>query len=141
MAAPGGYDRSYRMCFSGCKNKSLVCSERRSTMSLRTELRNRLLERIFRDPRRPKASQKGGKGFAWSVLVLDSTTLRIVQSCFHKYELTTEHIAHVDSLDDKNRPPTAMHAIYFLSPVIVLIRMLQITFRIIYIWKCFCCRM
>ena len=51
------------------------------------------------------------------MLVLDSTTLRIVQSCFHTYELTAENIARVDCVDDAKRVPTDMHAIYFLAPV------------------------
>ena len=54
-------------------------------MSLKQQVRDWLLKKVFRDPGRPKAKRAlaaGSNPFAWSVLVLDSTTLRIVQSCF-----------------------------------------------------------
>ena len=59
-------------------------------MSLKQEVRDWLLKKVFRDKGRPKAKKAvaaGSNPFVWSILVLDSTTLRIVQSCFQGYEL------------------------------------------------------
>jgi hypothetical protein len=55
--------------------------------------------------------------FAWSVLVVNSGSLKILQSCMHTHELTAENVASVDLLEDRKRPPTPLHAIYFLMPV------------------------
>ena len=89
-------------------------------MSLKQQVRDWLLKKVFRDPGRPKAKRAPAAGsnlFAWSVLVLDATTLRIVQSCFQGYELTAENVARIDGAADDKRIPTALHAIYFLAPV------------------------
>ena len=89
-------------------------------MSLKQQVRDWLLKKVFRDPGRPKSKRAlaaGSNPFAWSVLVLDATTLRIVQSCFQGYELTAENVARIDSAADDKRIPTALHAIYFLAPV------------------------
>ena len=65
-------------------------------MSLKQEVRDWLLKKIFRDKGRPKAKKAvaaGSNPFLWSVLVLDSTTLRIVQSCFQRYELGLKELS------------------------------------------------
>ena len=64
-------------------------------MSLKQEVRDWLLKKVFRDKGRPKAKKAvaaGSNPFVWSVLVLDSTTLRIVQSCFQGYELGVKEV-------------------------------------------------
>jgi hypothetical protein len=33
------------------------------------------------------------------------------------YDLTAENVAAIDLLEDRKRPPTPLHAIYFLLPV------------------------
>ena len=35
----------------------------------------------------------------------------------HMYDLTAENVAVIDLLEDRKRPPTPLHAIYFLLPV------------------------
>ena len=103
-----------------CKSNILDTQQKSPKMSLKQQVRDWLLRKVFRDPGRPKAKKAlaaGSNPFAWSVLVLDSTTLRIVQSCFQGYELTAENVARIDSVADDKRIPTALHAIYFLAPV------------------------
>ena len=66
-------------------NEHLGQKTKTPKMSLKQQVRDWLLKKVFRDPGRPKAKRAlaaGSNPFAWSVLVLDSTTLRIVQSCF-----------------------------------------------------------
>ena len=84
-------------------------------MPLRKFLREALTSEIFRDEsRRPRRVSR----FAWSVLVLDAVTMRIVRAAFDtNFDLTRENIARVDRLDDDLRVPINMHAIYFVSPV------------------------
>ena len=57
------------------------------------------------------------QAFAWSVLVVNPGSLKILQSCLAPHELTAENIASVDLLEDRKRPLTPLHAIYFLMPV------------------------
>ena len=87
--------------------------------SLKTLVKKTLISEVFRDRRRPKhPNPKGEHQFAWAVLVVNSSTLRIVQSCLQTHELTAENIARIDLIEETNkRPPTNLHAIYFLSPV------------------------
>ena len=99
--------------------------------SLKLLLKETLLREIFRDPRRPRkqnassfiVNQTGNidgsseSPFAWAVLVVDTSTLGILQSCFQTHELTSENIACIEMLHNSKRSPTPLHAIYFLSVV------------------------
>ena len=103
--------------------------------SLKLLLKETLLREIFRDPRRPRkqnsSSFPDGKNedihgstespFAWAILVLDPSTLRILQSCFQTHELTSENIACIEMLHNNKRSPIPLHAIYFLSVVMYII--------------------
>ena len=103
--------------------------------SLKLVLKETLLEKVFRDPLRPrkqnsssfndrnKRSVNGSpldSPFAWAVLVLDASTLKILQSCFQTHELTAENIACIEMLHNYKRAPIPLHAIYFLSVVTIL---------------------
>ena len=100
--------------------------------SLKLLLKETLLREIFRDPRRPRKQNSSSfidndktevfagsseSPFAWAILVVDSSTLRILQSCFQTHELTSENIACIEMLHNNKRSPTPLHAIYFLSVV------------------------
>ena len=99
--------------------------------SLKLLLKETLLREIFRDPRRPRKQNASSfidpkhedidgsseSPFAWAVLVLDSATLKILQSCFQTHELTSENIACIEMLHNSKRSPIPLHAIYFLSVV------------------------
>ena len=100
--------------------------------SLKLLLKETLLREIFRDPRRPRKQNSSSfidnnptgvfdgsseSPFAWAILVVDSSTLRILQSCFQTHELTSENIACIEMLHNTKRSPTPLHAIYFLSVV------------------------
>ena len=112
--------------------------------SLKLLLKETLLREIFRDPRRPRKQNSSSfidndktevfdgsseSPFAWAILVVDSSTLRILQSCFQTHELTSENIACIEMLHNNKRSPTPLHAIYFLSVVrhiIIILRILNI---------------
>ena len=105
--------------------------------SLKLLLKHTLLREIFRDPRRPRKldnsssfiennQNNGDDGinnkstespFAWAVLVVDTSTLGILQSCFQTHEITSENIACIEMFDSNKRSPIPLHAIYFLSVV------------------------
>ena len=100
--------------------------------SLKLLLKETLLREIFRDPRRPRKQNSSSfhdrnksevfdgssdSPFAWAILVVDCSTLRILQSCFQTHELTSENIACIEMLHNNKRSPTPLHAIYFLSVV------------------------
>ena len=100
--------------------------------SLKLLLKETLLREIFRDPRRPRKQKSSSffdstktevfdgssdSPFAWAILVVDCSTLRILQSCFQTHELTSENIACIEMLHNNKRSPTPLHAIYFLSVV------------------------
>jgi hypothetical protein len=94
--------------------------------SLKTLLKETLLREIFRNPSRPREERpatavddrpRTDTRFAWAVLVVDQVSLRILQSCMQTHEITWENIACIEMLDEAKRPPTNLHAIYFLSPV------------------------
>ena len=104
--------------------------------SLKLVLKETLLEKVFRDPLRPRKQNSssfndGNKRppdngsssdspFAWAVLVLDASTLKILQSCFQTHELTAENIACIEMVHNYKRAPIPLHAIYFLSVVTIL---------------------
>ena len=112
--------------------------------SLKLLLKETLLREIFRDPRRPRKQNSSSfidndktevfdgsseSPFAWAILVVDSSTLRILQSCFQTHELTSENIACIEMLHNNKRSPTPLHAIYFLSVVrhiIIILKILNI---------------
>ena len=100
--------------------------------SLKLLLKETLIREIFRDPRRPRKQNSSSfidhetdsaneladdSPFAWAVLVVDSSTLQILQSCFQTHELTSENIACIEMLHNNKRSPIPLHAIYFLSVV------------------------
>ena len=102
--------------------------------SLKLVLKETLLEKVFRDPlrprkqksssfndrnKRPPANGSSDSPFAWAVLVLDASTLKILQSCFQTHELTAENIACIEMLHNYKRAPIPLHAIYFLSVVTI----------------------
>ena len=83
--------------------------------SLKTLLKEKLLREIFRGTHRPKCLQSGK--FVWSVLVVNSAAMKILESCFQTHELTAEKIATIELMENGNRPHIDLHAIYFLTPV------------------------
>ena len=110
-------------------------SVKKKMKSLKLVLKETLLEKVFRDPLRPRKqnslsfnvrNKKPLNGsppdspFAWAVLVLDASTLKILQSCFQTHELTAENIACIEMLHNYKRAPIPLHAIYFLSVVTIL---------------------
>ena len=78
-------------------------------------MKKTLLRKIFRNESRPR--KPNGQDFQWAVLVVDETSMKILQSCMQTYELTAENIASFEMIESKGRIPTNMHAIYFLTPV------------------------
>ena len=119
--------------------------------SLKLLLKETLLREIFRDPRRPRKQNSSSfidndktevfdgsseSPFAWAILVVDSSTLRILQSCFQTHELTSENIACIEMLHNNKRSPTPLHAIYFLSVVrhiIIILKILNIESKSIFL--------
>ena len=119
--------------------------------SLKLLLKETLLREIFRDPRRPRKQNSSSfidndktevfdgsseSPFAWAILVVDSSTLRILQSCFQTHELTSENIACIEMLHNNKRSPTPLHAIYFLSVVrhiIIILKILNIESKSVFL--------
>ena len=82
--------------------------------SLKDLMKKTLLFEIFRNKSRPK---KENGQFEWAILVVDETSMKILQSCMQTHELTAENVASFEMIESKERIPTNMHAIYFLTPV------------------------
>ena len=77
-------------------------------------MKKTLLREIFRNESRPR---KPNGQLQWAILVVDETSMKILQSCMQTHELTAENIASFEMIESKVRIPTNMHAIYFLTPV------------------------
>ena len=77
-------------------------------------MKKTLLREIFRNESRPR---KSNGQLQWAILVVDETSMKILQSCMQTHELTAENIASFEMIESKVRIPTNMHAIYFLTPV------------------------
>ena len=82
--------------------------------SLKAVLKNTLINGMLRHESRPQNAQGH---FAWSVLVVDNVSMKILQACMQTYELTQENISCIENIEHQGRPFTNTHAIYFLSPV------------------------
>ena len=82
--------------------------------SLKDLMKKTLLREIFRNESRPR---KPNGQLQWAILVVDETSMKILQSCMQTHELTAENIASFEMIESKVRIPTNMHAIYFLTPV------------------------
>eukprot|EP00054_Salpingoeca_dolichothecata_P027421 m.201266 g.201266 ORF g.201266 m.201266 type:complete len:106 (+) comp25959_c0_seq2:51-368(+) len=52
----------------------------------------------------------------WKVLIVDSFTLQIIQSCCSQNELTAHDVAVVENIDRQRQPMQGLEAIYFLQP-------------------------
>ena len=83
-------------------------------MNFKDLMKKTLLREIFRNESRPR---KPNGQLQWAILVVDETSMKILQSCMHTHELTAENIASFEMIESKVRIPTNMHAIYFLTPV------------------------
>ena len=87
--------------------------------SLKAVLKKTLVNGMLRHESRPQTAQ--GK-FAWSVLVVDNVSVKILQACMQTWELTEENISCIESIENPGRSHTNTHAIYFLSPVSKILR-------------------
>ena len=83
-------------------------------MNFKDLMKKTLLREIFRNESRPR---KPNGQLQWAILVVDETSMKILQSCMQTHELTAENIASFEMIESKVRIPTNMHAIYFLTPV------------------------
>ena len=83
-------------------------------MKFKDLMKKTLLREIFRNESRPR---KSNGQLQWAILVVDETSMKILQSCMQTHELTAENIASFEMIESKVRIPTNMHAIYFLTPV------------------------
>ena len=83
-------------------------------MNFKDLMKKTLLREIFRNESRPR---KSNGQLQWAILVVDETSMKILQSCMQTHELTAENIASFEMIESKVRIPTNMHAIYFLTPV------------------------
>ena len=62
--------------------------------SLKDLMKKTLLFEIFRNKSRPK---KESGQFEWAILVVDETSMKILQSCMQTHELTAENVASFES--------------------------------------------
>ncbi|GMH84407.1 hypothetical protein TrVE_jg5150 [Triparma verrucosa] len=77
------------------------------SQSLRTLVQSRLLSDVLS----PCTSSSN-----WSILLVDSSSMRTISSCVGMYQLMEERITSVDGIESKRQPMPEMDGIYLVEP-------------------------
>ena len=79
-------------------------------MSLKEIVHDNLMKDVIRDTKVVE------KKFDWKVLVVDSYSIRILDSCFKMEELSTEGILDTVNIEKRRLPMPEREAIYLIQP-------------------------
>ena len=80
-------------------------------IDLKLVVKTYILENLFR-----KVKETESKSFSLRGMVVDSTSAKMLSSCFTMDELAAEGITFIDSLDKYREPYPTMEGVYLINP-------------------------